>query len=233
MIYPRGNRATNHACTFFCVGLHIYRVYICAHPSHLWAIHSSSASPQNPVFSQPSAQIALLISYICSPPQSLSATTAPTQKLKQYHRPGVLVRLSLAGKRLGDEGTKQLSPALATVRSVDLRQNNIGDIGSIAIAAALRAAAIKRADNKRLGVLETLSLAGNRVGDAGGKALSEVFEDRGERSLGNLNLRWLSVAGNPSMSDSAKERLVRAGSKSDSNPLLPLRHRRTITTIVV
>ncbi len=169
-------------------------------------------------------------------------------------RPGVLVRLSLAGKRIGDRGAAALASALAGVRSVDLQSNNIGDAGTGAIASALRDAAAAKVEaapaaagttvvsnggaSEKPCVLESLSLAGNRIGDAGAEALSVLLEDEetGAQEAGTTRivrenkagraspmlsatsparfrfLGWLSVAGNPGVSDDKKERLLRAGS---------------------
>lgn len=187
-------------------------------------------------------------------------------------RPGVLVHLSLPGKRIGDEGARTLAPALAGIQSVDLRSNCIGDVGTIAIASALResaaaaaAAAIVCGDEgkllrerrtKSLCILEHISLAANRIGDAGVVALSDMLEEKDEKeeggerrkdgrkgerhaaaavsvapravatpgaspsvaspsalsSKGFRYLGWLSVAGNPGISDDARQRLLRAGS---------------------
>lgn len=170
----------------------------------------------------------------------------------------MLIRLSLAGKRVGDEGAKLLAPALPTVRRVDLRQNNIGNAGVVAIAAALRMAAAaattatavtpataaagasitaKTEDvdsgKQCLFVLESLSLAGNRVEDTGGEALCEVMEgfrhkndrqgkgDEG-RTLGKgLIFRWLSMAENPGMSELVRRRLLSAGSSKRCLPNIP------------
>ncbi|CAN0386098.1 unnamed protein product, partial [Ectocarpus fasciculatus] len=157
-------------------------------------------------------------------------------------RPGVLLRLSLAGKRIGDRGAMALAPALAAVRSVDLRSNNIGDVGTAAIASALReaaatvrlggAAAAEGGANqtkRRPCILESLSLAGNRIEDAGAAALSDMLEAQGEPDPGSIETRhingrnavsapelfpslaWLSVAGNPGISGDARERLLKAG----------------------
>ncbi|CAM9272213.1 unnamed protein product [Pylaiella littoralis] len=159
-------------------------------------------------------------------------------------RPGVLVHLSLPGKRIGDEGARTLAPALAGIQSVDLRSNCIGDVGTIAIASALResaaaaaAAAIVCGDEgkllrerrtKSLCILEHISLAANRIGDAGVVALSDMLEEKDEKEEGGerrkdgrkgerhaaaaVYLGWLSVAGNPGISDDARQRLLRAGS---------------------
>lgn len=197
-------------------------------------------------------------------------------------RPNVLLNLSLPGTRIGDEGATALAPTLAGIRSVDLRCNNIGDVGTIAIASALSravAAAAAEKENalaadstsdermflgekrtKRLCVLERLSLAGNRIEDGGLAALSDMLEadKEGQYVKKRLNndgqnggrhasaaaasaapavappavaspsvtspvsppplpegfqfLGWLSVAGNPGISDDARERLLRAGS---------------------
>ncbi|CAM9557268.1 unnamed protein product [Ectocarpus sp. 13 AM-2016] len=154
-------------------------------------------------------------------------------------RPGVLLRLSLAGKRIGDRGAMALAPALAAVRSVDLRSNNIGDVGTTAIASALREAAVTvplggpavgaNQTKSSLCVLESLSLAGNRIEDAGAAALSDMLEAQDEndkestvnrhsrgRNLTSApelfpSLAWLSVAGNPGISGEARERLLQAG----------------------
>lgn len=199
-------------------------------------------------------------------------------------RPGVLVNLSLPATRIGDEGARALAPALAGIRSVDLRCNNIGDTGTTAIASALSDAvaaaagkkevtvAVSSGDEgtlltgrrtKRLCILERLSLAGNRIEDAGVAALSEMLvkaeKDENEEQDGKMSvyndgqygerhasavavsaepavaaavasssvtlpasppppeemfrfLGWLSVAGNPGISDDARQRLLRAGS---------------------
>lgn len=132
-----------------------------------------------------------------------------------------------------------LAPALAAVRSVDLRSNNIGDVGTTAIASALGEAAV----TVRLGgaaaganhtksrpcILEILSLAGNRIEDAGAAALSDMLEAQDENDKGSIinrhsrgrnvtsapelfpSLAWLSVAGNPGISGDARERLLQAG----------------------
>ncbi|CAB1098546.1 unnamed protein product [Ectocarpus sp. CCAP 1310/34] len=154
-------------------------------------------------------------------------------------RPGVLLRLSLAGKRIGDRGAMALAPALAAVRSVDLRSNNIGDVGTTAIASALREAAVTvrlggaaagaNHTKNRSCILETLSLAGNRIEDAGAAALSDMLEAQDENDKeSTINrhswgrnatsapelfppLVWLSVAGNPGISGDARERLLQAG----------------------
>ena len=164
----------------------------------------------------------------------------------------MLVRLNLLDKRIGDRGAVALAPALAGVRSVDLQRNNIGDTGTIAIASALRDAtatatvvtaattAVSNGEERertpnRLCVLESLSLAGNRIEDAGAEALSVLLEEagRGEESeqkkkgeekeagraspmpmpstAGPRFLGWLSIAGNPCVSDNSKQRLLRAG----------------------
>lgn len=110
------------------------------------------------------------------------------------HRPGVLVRLSLPGKRIGDGGAAAIAPALAGIRSVDLRSNSIGDEGTVAIASSLHEAAaaaaataraVSRGDEgggraKSLCILENLSLAGNRIGDVGAAALGQLLQDEEE-----------------------------------------------------
>ncbi|CAN0402327.1 unnamed protein product, partial [Scytosiphon promiscuus] len=111
---------------------------------------------------------------------------------------GVLTRLSLAGKRIGDDGALALAPALPSIRIVDLRSNNIGDTGTQAIALALCREAAgaegtatatrekqcdrqgrtgERRRNKRWNGLESLSLAGNRIADVGATALSKILEE--------------------------------------------------------
>eukprot|EP00752_Nemacystus_decipiens_P010946 g9728.t1 len=171
-----------------------------------------------------------------------------------FARPGVLVHLSLPGKRIGDGGAAAIAPALPGIRSVDLRSNNIGDAGTVAVASALRGAAavaatttaaVLRSDEGEGGArrlpctLETLSLAGNRIGDVGAAALGRLLEDEdvgreraeksghggqeeemlekssaqspfpGRRPRGYLG--WVSVAGNPGISSDGRERLLRAG----------------------
>lgn len=184
----------------------------------VWIRHSSNTSNPQPPPSLPSPPL------VCKPShQPLAADST--------NRPGVLIHLNLSGKRLGDEGAMRLAPALASIRSVDLRHNNIGNIGAGAIAAGLRAAAAappRGEDNeeekkqiKRLCAMRNLSLAGNRIGDAGGNALSAVFEEDSVMGAGvpqALNLRWLSVAGNSCMSNQARRRLLRAGSSVAHNP---------------
>lgn len=120
-------------------------------------------------------------------------------------RPGVLVRLSLPGKRIGDGGAAAIAPAIAGIRSVDLRSNNIGDDGTVAIASALREAAAAAAlaataatattraagsrggergeREKSLCILENLSLAGNRIGDSGAAALGRLLEGKDEEGV--------------------------------------------------
>lgn len=195
-----------------------------------------------------------------TPPRLVSAWVQPHRNCDAVNgnRPGVLVRLSLPGKRIGDRGAAALASALAGVRSVDLRSNNIGDTGTVAIASALRdataaeaaaapaAAATTPVSNGGASespcVLESLSLAGNRIGDAGAEALSVLLEEggKGAREAGKTStssgfenkagraspvpsapttspagfryLGWLSIAGNPGVSDDSKERLLRAGS---------------------
>ncbi|CAM9805885.1 unnamed protein product, partial [Hapterophycus canaliculatus] len=166
-------------------------------------------------------------------------------------RPGVLIRLSLPGKRIGDEGATALDTALPSIQIVDLRSNNIGDAGTIAIASALcqevaaaevaatvttatlldgQGPAGERRRNGSSSILESLCLAGNRIEDAGATALSDMLEDGvasgklvetkrqdGSRVLPSSSERlrclgWLSVAGNPGISDDARRRLLRVGS---------------------
>lgn len=131
----------------------------------------------------------------------------------------MLLHLNLAGKRLGNPGAAQLAPALPNIKKVDLRQNNIGDPGARAIAEALTEAALGERETGQdtlLCLVESLSLAGNRIGDMGGQALFEMVTNEKGVPPG---LRWLSVAGNPCMSDSARRRLVSAGLHDPSNPL--------------
>lgn len=162
----------------------------------------------------------------------------------------MLIHLNLAGQRLGDESVAQLAPALAGVRRVDLRHNNIGDAGAVAIAVSVHAAAAAAAAeattaaagtstksattaskgnaqaNKRnnsqltstvtsIFVAESLSLAGNRIGNAGCDALRrEILENRrhdGAAAVAAATFRWLSVSGNPLISDTARESIVQAG----------------------
>ncbi|CAN0316018.1 unnamed protein product [Ectocarpus sp. 12 AP-2014] len=186
-----------------------------------------------PSFPSISAMCELKYSEPIGPPQASAVERAILA------RPGVLLRLSLAGKRIGDRGAMALAPALAAVRSVDLRSNNIGDVGTTAIASALReAAATVRLDGPAAGanqtksslcVLESLSLAGNRIEDAGAAALSDMLEAQDENDKGSIvnrhsrgrnetsapelfpSLAWLSVAGNPGISGDARERLLQAG----------------------
>ena len=192
-------------------------------------------------------------------------TTINRNVVKKKKRPGVLVRLSLPGKRIGDEGAAAIAPALPGIRSVDLRSNNIGDDGTVAIASALRGAAaaasaattttttattaskmaVSRADEgegganrRRLCILESLCLAGNRIGDVGAASLGRLLEDEGgirehrswesrrrvgreQKTLETASARspggprylgWLSVAGNADISSDVRERLLRAGS---------------------
>ena len=69
-------------------------------------------------------------------------------------------------------------------------------------------------------LLETLSLAGNRVGDSGANALSSMLEEEGGDEKGSSPgaakgfIRWLSLTGNPSVSDEARERLLRAAANT-------------------
>ncbi|CAN0514056.1 unnamed protein product [Ectocarpus sp. 12 AP-2014] len=186
-----------------------------------------------PSFPSISAMCELKYSEPIGPPQASAVERAILA------RPGVLLRLSLAGKRIGDRGAMALAPALAAVRSVDLRSNNIGDVGTTAIASAMREAAATvrlggpaagaNQTKSSLSVLESLSLAGNRIEDAGAAALSDMLEAEDEndeestinrRSRGRNatstpelfpSLAWLSVAGNPGISGDARERLLQAG----------------------
>lgn len=131
----------------------------------------------------------------------------------------MLFHLNLAGKQLGNLGAAQLAPALPNIKKVDLRHNNIGDPGAKAIAEALTEAASgerEKKQNASLCLVESLSLAGNRIGDTGGQALFEMVTN--EKGI-PPGLRWLSVAGNPRMSDCARRRLVSAGLHHPSNPL--------------
>ncbi|CAM9166284.1 unnamed protein product, partial [Sphacelaria rigidula] len=84
----------------------------------------------------------------CGP---MGAPQASAISVVVHERRGVLLHLNLAGKRLGDESVMLLAPALATIRHVDLRYNNIGDNGAIAIAGAVRAAAIIAARKVKVG----------------------------------------------------------------------------------
>ncbi|CAN0099136.1 unnamed protein product [Ectocarpus sp. 4 AP-2014] len=186
-----------------------------------------------PSFPSISALCELKYSEPIGPPQASAVERAILA------RPGILLRLSLAGKRIGDRGAMALAPALAVVRSVDLRSNNIGDVGTTAIASALReAAATVRLSGPAAGanqtksslcVLESLSLAGNRIEDAGAAALSDMLEAQDEHDKESTinrhprgmnatsapelfpSLAWLSVAGNPGISGDARERLLQAG----------------------
>lgn len=105
---------------------------------------------------------------------------------------------------------------IPAIRSVDLRRNNIGDRGVHAIVAAWKSAALVVDQNACPILLETLSLAGNRVGDSGANALSSMLEEEGGDSKGSSPgtakgfLRWLSLKGNPRVSVEARERLLRA-----------------------
>lgn len=160
----------------------------------------------------------------------------------------MLLHLNLAGKRLGDESVMLLAPALATIRHVDLRYNNIGDNGAIAIAGAVRAAAIIAARKVKVGsggrmksdttrgtqivssifVPESLSLAGNRIGDAGCDALQRDLLHNGVTDDGRNNsssaatftVRWLSVSGNPRISVSSRRRLLQAGARCHPIPVI-------------
>lgn len=136
----------------------------------------------------------------CAIPIPIAIATYQTKQ-----RRGVLVRLSLPGKRIGDGGAAAIAPALPGIRSVDLRSNNIGDDGAVAISSALQTAAASAATavaSKRAAsrgdegggnakcpcILENLSLAGNRIGDVGAAALGELLEEEeeeGEEREGN------------------------------------------------
>lgn len=211
---------------------------------------------------------------VCMPLDCDSACPGDGLSLQIFRaRPGVLTHLALPGKRLGDEGAIALASTLMTIRSVDLRQNNIGDSGGRAIASALmphdvttevslmscpqpqrlerhqpehqrqqheraspdadriggdRNTALRQCPKNRLHALQTLSLAGNRIGDAGANALSEMLEFRKRRSnvdhealLGHVKpntresceFRWLSVAENPRISECGQKRLIGAATR--------------------
>ncbi|CAM9484640.1 unnamed protein product, partial [Ascophyllum nodosum] len=101
-----------------------------------------------------------------------------------------------------------------TIRSVDLRSNNISDNGANAIAAALKTAVAESSACSPL--LQNLSLAGNRVKDAGADALREVLEKVqacGSSGAPRDFLSWLSLARNPRVSDAARQRLRRASTR--------------------
>lgn len=189
---------------------------------------------------------------------TLTISKRPDFYIHPTNRPGVLIHLNLAGQRLGDESVAQLAPILASVRRVDLRHNNIGNAGAVAIAVAVNAAATAAAattttsatEERRtmaakysnaasteskgcaptkdpnnsqprkvvtsIFVAESLSLAGNRIGDAGCDALRlEILENRRPDSVALVGaattFRWLSVSGNPRISEAARERLLQAG----------------------
>lgn len=152
-------------------------------------------------------------------PAEIPTFPPPRHTRPSFYRPGILIHMNICGKRLGDKGIEILAPAIPAIRSVDLRRNNIGDRGVHAIVAAWKNACLIQ--------LETLSLAGNRVGDSGANALSSMLEDGGDAkgsSPGKTKgfLRWLSLAGNPRVSAEARERLLQeAANKRNGSSNVP------------
>lgn len=149
------------------------------------------------------------------------------------------MHLSLAGARLGDQGVAHLATALPGIRRVDLCRNNVSDDGARHIALAIESATTRgtclgtavdatrkdpRVQKQPLlpvgasCVMESLSLAGNYIGDLGCDALSlAILGQQGCHPP--QTLRWLSLAGNPGVSGNVRERLVREGLDLKPNPI--------------
>lgn len=129
---------------------------------------------------------------------------------------------------------------------MDLRSNNIGDVGVMSVASAIRTASAAELNSLNLNAeksreqsrrpchtedrqftvlegipctLKSLSLAGNRMGDLGCDTLGTklFFGELG--GYCPATFRWLSIVGNVSVSDSSGDRLIRAGLDHGPHPV--------------
>ena len=96
-----------------------------------------------------------------------------------------------SGNNLGNAGLKALAGAVRGAKAVSLGNNDVGAEGAQALCEALRSAA----------ELESLSLAGNHVGDRGLGALAGVLR------AGEAPLRTLDLGDNHSFGDTAMKAL--------------------------
>ncbi|CAJ1990798.1 leucine-rich repeat protein [Leishmania donovani] len=111
-----------------------------------------------------------------------------------------LTELSLAFNLLGDEGGRIAAEILGShpsLRTLDLSDNHIGDLGAVAIAEAFILSSASR--------IESLNLSVNHMGDVGFAAIAEALT-----KTNNKHFTALDLACNDAVTDVGREALMRA-----------------------
>lgn len=111
-----------------------------------------------------------------------------------------LTELSLAFNLLGDEGARIAAEVLGShpsLRTLDLSDNHIGDLGAVAIAEAFILSSTSR--------IESLNLSVNHMGDVGVEAIAEALT-----KTNNKHFTALDLACNDAVTDVGRQALMRA-----------------------